>query len=322
MSRKPQIFLSYAREDLDRVKKVYSALTEAGLDAWLDVERLLPGQNWEQEINTALKQSELVIVFLSYVSVAKRGFLQRELKESLKLQAEKLETDIYVVPVRLDDCKVPESLSRLHWVDLFTNEGWDRLLAAIEVSLSQTAVINVTETGKRVEPNIAGKHRSLRINSPEDGAQVGSRIIVKGHIDDNRAEVWVIVRPVMSSSFWVQPRVSVHDNGYWQVGTYIGGSGSRDAGQHFEMMAVGNSRIKLNEGMVLDEWPAAEHTSQVITVTRSVKAKSDGTPSERGVDSRRNVSIGSSDRTVIVTGDGNTVINREKLKSRIRRKPR
>lgn len=322
MSRKPQIFLSYAREDLDRVKKVYSALTEAGFDAWLDVARLLPGQNWKQEIHKAIKQSDLVIIFLSHVSVAKRGFLQRELKESLKLQEEKLETDIYVVPVRLDDCKVPESLSRLHWVDVFTNEGWDRLLAAIKVSLSQTAVTNLTETGKRLEPNIAGKHRSLRINSPEDGAQVGSRIIVNGHIDDKRAEIWVIVRPVMSSSFWVQPRVSVHDNGYWQVGTYIGGSGSRDAGEHFEIVAVGNSRMKLNEGMVLDQWPSADHTSQVITVTRSADAKSDGTASEPRVDSRRNVSIGSSDRTVIVTGDGNTVNNRENVQSRIRRKPR
>jgi hypothetical protein len=54
-----------------------------GFEPWLDEEDLLPGQIWADEIPRALKASEFILVFFSRNSVAKRGYVQREMKMAL-----------------------------------------------------------------------------------------------------------------------------------------------------------------------------------------------------------------------------------------------
>lgn len=39
-----------AHADRDAVRTLYTRLTNDGVDAWLDKEKLLPGQDWELEI--------------------------------------------------------------------------------------------------------------------------------------------------------------------------------------------------------------------------------------------------------------------------------
>jgi hypothetical protein len=57
---------------------------------------------------------------LSSNSVAKRGWVQRELKNALYKQEEFRESDVYLVPVRLDDCSISDlRLERIQYVDLF-----------------------------------------------------------------------------------------------------------------------------------------------------------------------------------------------------------
>ncbi|MBI2371095.1 MAG: toll/interleukin-1 receptor domain-containing protein [Deltaproteobacteria bacterium] len=97
----------------------------------MDKEDLLPGQWWEQEIRKALKGSEFVIIFLSTASVAKRGYVQKEFKLALDVLNEMPVGTIYVIPVRLDDCEVPDQFRPLQWCDLFEEGGFERILQAI-----------------------------------------------------------------------------------------------------------------------------------------------------------------------------------------------
>ena len=48
-------FLSYSKKDVDRVKTLYQQLTAEGFSIWWDEESLLPGQNWEYEIENAIE---------------------------------------------------------------------------------------------------------------------------------------------------------------------------------------------------------------------------------------------------------------------------
>src|SRR5262245_1236643 len=132
-----RIFISYAREDEVRVKQLYRRLADAGFQPWLDREHIIPGMKWGPIIKRALKQSDFVLVCLSTTSINKRGFLQREIKQALEQAEEKLEHDVYLIPARLDDCEVPDSLSEIQWVDLFEDDGWQWLLRAIEYGLRQ-----------------------------------------------------------------------------------------------------------------------------------------------------------------------------------------
>jgi len=48
--------LCHAHADRDVVRGLYARLTKDGVDAWLDKEKLLPGQDWELEIREAVRE--------------------------------------------------------------------------------------------------------------------------------------------------------------------------------------------------------------------------------------------------------------------------
>ena len=51
-----KVFLCHAHADSDAVRGLYAGLTKDGVDAWLDKEKLLPGQDWELEIRKAVRE--------------------------------------------------------------------------------------------------------------------------------------------------------------------------------------------------------------------------------------------------------------------------
>jgi hypothetical protein len=54
-SKRPlKVFLCHAHADREAVRALYARLTNDGVDAWLDKEKLLPGQDWELEIRKAV----------------------------------------------------------------------------------------------------------------------------------------------------------------------------------------------------------------------------------------------------------------------------
>jgi hypothetical protein len=49
-SRKLKVFLCHSTDDKRKVRDLYRRLISDGFNAWLDEEKLLPGQNWDFEI--------------------------------------------------------------------------------------------------------------------------------------------------------------------------------------------------------------------------------------------------------------------------------
>lgn len=131
-NRPLKVFLCYAHSDKELVHKLYNRITKkAETEAWLDIEKLQPGQNWEYEIRKAILKSDVVIVCLSRAFNKQHGYRHEELKIALK-KAHILSNDIFIIPVRLEECDMPESLHHLHRVDLFKAGGYGRLLRALQ----------------------------------------------------------------------------------------------------------------------------------------------------------------------------------------------
>lgn len=128
----PKVFLSYAREDLEPVRKLRDFLRRSGIDTWWDKDDILPGRKWETEIETALAQCDFVAGCFSKVSVRKRGYVQRELKRAREFGSRMLEDDIYFIPVLLEECELPTSMEQYHAVKFFSPDGPRLLLEAIE----------------------------------------------------------------------------------------------------------------------------------------------------------------------------------------------
>ena len=140
-----RIFLCHASEDKAQVREVYHRLRGVdGFEPWLDEEDLLPGQEWAREIPRALQTSDFILIFLSRSSVAKRGYVQREMKLALDAWQELPEGTIHTIPVRLDDCDVPEDFRRYHWANLFEPNGFDRIIRAIRAELAKRPATTVS----------------------------------------------------------------------------------------------------------------------------------------------------------------------------------
>jgi hypothetical protein len=129
--RSLRVFLCHASADRASVRSLYERLVADGVDAWLDQEKLMPGQNWREEIPKAVRDSDIFLVCLSKNSINKEGYVQREIREALEVAEEKPEGAIFIIPARLEECNVPGRLSTYHWVDLFAENGYQRLLRAL-----------------------------------------------------------------------------------------------------------------------------------------------------------------------------------------------
>jgi hypothetical protein len=131
---RPRVFLAYVDEDACPVRRLHDALAAKRFDPWFDKAKLLPGQNWPRAIETAIHTSDFFVGCFSPRAVVKRGSFHSELRFALECARQMPLDEIFFIPVRLEECTVPSSVSRqIHYVDLFPN--WDagvrRLLAVL-----------------------------------------------------------------------------------------------------------------------------------------------------------------------------------------------
>lgn len=127
-----KVFLCHAHTDRDPVRALYTRLTHDGVDAWLDKEKLLPGQDWELEIKKAVREADVVVVCLSR-QFNQRGFRQKEVRLALDTAMEMPEGEIFIIPARLEESDTPESLRKWHEVDLFEQDGYEILMRSLRV---------------------------------------------------------------------------------------------------------------------------------------------------------------------------------------------
>lgn len=126
-----RVFLIYAREDLDAARRLATELREHGFTPWLDVDEITPGQVWQKAVIRALEESAVALVLIS-PHLAKKGFVQEELKVALDTLQEREKDVSPVVPVRLEEtAEVPERLAHVQWVNLFEDTGMERLLTGL-----------------------------------------------------------------------------------------------------------------------------------------------------------------------------------------------
>ncbi len=177
--RKLRVFLCHASQDKPVVRELYERLLAEGwIDPWLDEEKLIPGQDWDLEIEKAIEVSDVVLICLSNSSVSKEGYIQRELKFSIDVALEKPEGAIFIVPLRLDNCQVPRRLRSLQYVDYFPanrqNIVFSRLLASFD--------LRAQKLGLRLGAKSSNSHDFIHV---EEEAPISSALIEYNYGDEN-----------------------------------------------------------------------------------------------------------------------------------------
>ena len=156
-ARPLNVFIAHASQDKPAVRKLYQALSkETWISPWLDEEELLPGMDWNHEIEEALHRADIFIACLSQESVAKEGYVQREFKRALSYAEEKPEGTIYVIPLRLDDCTPPRKLNKYQWVDYFESNAQEKLLKSLKIRAETLGVLGKIVSKKSENSSFGG----------------------------------------------------------------------------------------------------------------------------------------------------------------------
>ncbi len=106
------IFISYSREDKEKVQQLAQALENEGWSIWWDP-HIPAGKNFDDVIEQALETAKSVIVLWSVKSVDSR-WVRTEASEALDRSI--------LVPVLIDDVRVPLAFRRVQTADL---TAWD-----------------------------------------------------------------------------------------------------------------------------------------------------------------------------------------------------
>jgi formylglycine-generating enzyme required for sulfatase activity len=157
-NRQLKVFLCHSKDDKPKVRELYHHLAADGFDAWLDEEKLMPGQDWDLEIRKAVREADVVVVCLSNSSVTKAGYVQKEIRFALDVADEQPEGVIFLIPARLEECQTPNRLSKWQWVDLFIETGYERL--------KKTLIYQAHKTGNLVTPSLYLQNSKARIIEP------------------------------------------------------------------------------------------------------------------------------------------------------------
>lgn len=138
----PKIFLSYAHEDINMAKRIYNDLKRYGLKIWFDQISILPGQNWEFEIEDAIENSDYFLALLSKNSLTKKGYVQKESKKALDILDLYPDSDIFIIPIRLEECNpINRKLRQRQWVDLFPENKYQEGIIKILKVLDSKALV-------------------------------------------------------------------------------------------------------------------------------------------------------------------------------------
>jgi hypothetical protein len=136
-SKPLKIFLCHCNEDKPIVSKIHFHLLKTGCDSWLDAGKLLGGQDWNLEIQKAIRSADVFIIFLSRNSIGKEGFIQKEIRMALDIEEEKPEGVIFIIPVILDECRVPHRLTRWQYLNIKQEGFWRKIIDSLNARAVQ-----------------------------------------------------------------------------------------------------------------------------------------------------------------------------------------
>ena len=168
---------------------VYNSLMAEGFSPWIDAKNILPGQNREEAIERAMRNADFVLVCLSGGSADRRGSFQKEISIALDILKGKLKDDIYLIPIRLEDCEIPAVLSEFQYADLFTDEGWPRLIKAVQIGVERLTLKDGIESAVKEAQQFIDARKQPDLEQHLPGGSPSMEILVKALYDiDNFVE--------------------------------------------------------------------------------------------------------------------------------------
>lgn len=112
----PAVFISYASADRPEVLKFHQDLVDRGIDPFLDIMDIAPGDDVVMSINSALERSDFYVLVWS-AAARDRYWVTSEISAAMVLEQRRARPFVFVV--RLDDSELPPVLAPRRYLDAF-----------------------------------------------------------------------------------------------------------------------------------------------------------------------------------------------------------
>jgi len=143
------IFISYAREDTERASRIYSLLSRNDRPIFYDKESILPGMDWRLEIEEKLNACSLILFLCTANSIAKEGFVQKEIRLALDRAECMPDGRIFIIPIRFDKVTIPKKLAKYHWLEVNTDADFFNIQFFINIIWKRINNIEVQEQSQQ-----------------------------------------------------------------------------------------------------------------------------------------------------------------------------
>ncbi|MDP2380267.1 MAG: toll/interleukin-1 receptor domain-containing protein [Pseudohongiella sp.] len=131
MSRdeKTKVFVSYSSDDRSLVIPIVGLLRANGSFVFQDIDSIQPGKRWRNEIEKALAESDLVVVFWCH-HANRSNEVSNEWKSAIMQGKD-------ILPLLLDRTPLPPELRVFQWIDFIDVSGANHHLISSEILKSR-----------------------------------------------------------------------------------------------------------------------------------------------------------------------------------------
>ncbi|MEM7311345.1 MAG: toll/interleukin-1 receptor domain-containing protein [Planctomycetota bacterium] len=187
-SAKPRVFISYAREDLDKAKRLKGELQLAGANPWIDVEDVLPGERWRDDVLRRIERCDVFVALFSS-AYSRSDYVRSEVKVALHELETRPRGRISIIPLLLDESDPSDQqLLGTQRISMHPQwgEGLEKLTRALGLNRGYAAGGDRSAAAISGDDSVAGADQdsfTLRVLLPEDldesGEERVSRLLVR-----------------------------------------------------------------------------------------------------------------------------------------------
>tara|TARA_R110002111_G_scaffold1157_1_gene8189 strand:+ start:53687 stop:54439 length:753 start_codon:yes stop_codon:yes gene_type:complete len=134
------IFVSYSSADKTTALQIAETLRNNRLRVWIDQWYIKPGDDIVLTIERALSRSRRQLILLSHSAVASDWVTLERNTQQFRNPSNQ---GRFVIPVRLDDCEIPNSLGRLSVIDFRTPSD----AATHQLIIASTPILHTVKEG-------------------------------------------------------------------------------------------------------------------------------------------------------------------------------
>ena len=135
-----RIFIIYSHKDKDKAREITAKLREMGYNPWLDEEEIIPGQNWNKVIKQAIENSAVALFLSSSNTATGDSAVLNEIKAARDVLRARDDSHSPIIPVLLEESKLPKELAQIHAVKLYESDGIAQLHKGLQYLLSSESL--------------------------------------------------------------------------------------------------------------------------------------------------------------------------------------